>query len=144
MIVYTGGTFDLFHTGHVELLEYCSLLSQGGKVVVSLNTDEFVRRYKGFSPVTTYKQREDVLYSTKYVDVVIPNHNGEDSKPSILEVNPDILIIGMDWLEKDYCKQMSFTPSWLSNHRISLCYVPRTRGLSTSQIKKKVKDDHEN
>ena len=45
IVVYTGGTFDLFHTGHVELLEYCAML--GTDVVVSLNTDDFIKSYKG-------------------------------------------------------------------------------------------------
>lgn len=134
--VYTGGTFDLFHTGHVELLEFCSML--GDRVVVSLNTDDFIESYKGKPPVMTYKEREDVLLSTKYVDLVIPNYSGQDSKPSILEISPDIIVVGMDWLEKDYCKQMSFTPSWLSEHKISLCYVPRTRGVSTTKIKSRL------
>lgn len=141
MRVYTGGTFDLFHTGHVELLEYCRLFAgKDGQVIVSLNTDDFVERYKGKRPITTYKQREDVLLATKFVDKVIPNYGGEDSKPSILEIKPNIIVIGMDWLEKDYCKQMNFTPEWLSEHRISLAYVPRTRGVSTTTIKQITKN----
>lgn len=141
MIVYTGGTFDLFHSGHVELLEYCHAIANGGLVIVSLNTDDFVERYKGGRPIATYKQREDVLLATRYVHRVIPNYNGEDSKPTILEIKPDVIVIGMDWLEKDYCKQMNFTPSWLNEHRISLCYVPRTRGVSTTALKEKTKND---
>lgn len=137
MIVYSGGTFDLFHTGHVELLEYCKQLSGNGEVIISLNTDDFITRYKGKPPLMSFKEREDVLLSTRYVDKVIPNYGGEDSKPSILEIQPDIIVIGMDWLEKDYCKQMGFTPEWLSEHRISLCYVPRTRGISTTRIKER-------
>jgi glycerol-3-phosphate cytidylyltransferase len=43
-VVYTGGTFDLFHSGHVNLLRRCSEI---GTVVVSLNTDEFIEKYKG-------------------------------------------------------------------------------------------------
>lgn len=141
MIIYTGGTFNLFHEGHVELLEYCkSFAGEGGKVVVALNTDEFVARFKGKAPTMTYSQRRAVLLATKYVDAVIPNYDGEDSKPSMLDVKPDMLVIGMDWLEKDYCKQMSFTPKWLNENKIALCYVPRTRGVSTTAIKEKIKD----
>ncbi len=135
-IVYTGGTFDLFHTGHVELLEYCAEL--GDIVVVALNTDSFVKRYKGKPPVMGYDERKDILLSTKYVDEVIPNFDGEDSKSTILEVCPDIIVIGMDWLSRDYCKQMSFTPEWLSEHEIVLCYVPRTRNVSTTTLKARV------
>lgn len=136
IVVYTGGTFDLFHTGHVELLEYCALL--GDKVVVGLNTDAFVERYKGKPPVMDYKERKDILLSTKYVDVVIPNSGGEDSTPTILQASPNIVAIGMDWLDKNYCEQMGFTSEWLSEHKIILCYIPRTRGVSTTDLKKRV------
>lgn len=140
MKVYTGGTFDLFHTGHVELLEYCHQLANGGEVVVSLNTDDFIERYKGKPPVMNYAERKDVLLSTKYVTSVIPNYGGENSKLPTLEVKPDIIVVGMDWLEKDYCNQMTFTPAWLSDHKIALCYVPRTRGVSTSSTKLRIKN----
>lgn len=139
-IVYTGGTFDLFHTGHVELLEYCYSLADGGEVIISLNTDEFVTKYKGKPPIMNYEEREDVLMATKYVNRVIPNVGGTDSKPAISMVKPDIIVIGMDWLERDYCKQMDFTPQWLSENNITLCYVPRTRGVSTTSTKIRVKN----
>ena len=47
LTVYTGGTFDLFHSGHVQFLRRCADL---GRVVVSLNTDEFVKSYKPYPP----------------------------------------------------------------------------------------------
>lgn len=137
--VYTGGTFDLFHDGHVELLWYCRLFAgASGQVIVALNTDEFVERYKGERPVLNYKQRATILKATSYVDVVIPNEGDEDSKPAILKARPDLIVIGMDWLEKDYCKQMGFTPQWLTDNKISLAYVPRTSGESTTSIKRRV------
>lgn len=143
--VYTGGTFDLFHDGHVELLSWCRKLSgwNGGiiddnKVIVSLNTDDFVERYKGRAPVLNYKQRATILKATQFVDEVIPNTNGEDSKPAILKAKPDIIVIGMDWLEEDYCKQMNFDAQWLNDNNIALIYVPRTTGESTTSIKNRI------
>ena len=141
MIIYTGGTFNLFHEGHVELLEYCKKLAgDNGKVVVSLNTDEFVARFKGNPPTMTFSQRRAVLMATRYVDEVIPNYDGENSKPAILDVKPDMVVVGMDWIEKDYCKQMNFDSQWLNDQNIMLCYVPRTRGVSTTLIKEKIKN----
>jgi len=138
-IIYTGGTFDLFHTGHVELLEYCRRLAgEEGKVFVSLNSDHFVKEFKGKSPVMSYDERKDVLEACKYVDEVILNIGGRDSKQTVIAVNPDIIVIGMDWLNKNYCEQMDFTPEWLNEHEISLAYVPRTRGVSTTRIKERI------
>lgn len=136
MTVYTGGTFDLFHAGHVDLLAYCNWLARDeGKVVVSLNTDDFISRYKGKPPVMSYKERESVLLACRYVDEVIANDGGEDSRPAILSVNPDFLVIGSDWARKDYYKQMGFTQDWLDEHHICLVYAPRSRNLSTTAIK---------
>lgn len=134
--VFTSGTFDLYHAGHVDLLKQCRWISGSeGKVVVSLNTDDFIKRFKGKPPVMSYSEREAVLLSCRYVDKVIPNQGGEDSKPAILEVKPDFIVIGSDWARKDYYKQMGFTQDWLDEHRISLVYFPRTRVLSSTEIK---------
>jgi glycerol-3-phosphate cytidylyltransferase len=118
------------------MLEYCASL--GDELVVSLNTDDFVKRYKGKPPIMSYEERKEVLLSTKFVDTVMPNYEGEDSKPAILESGASIVAIGMDWLEKDYCKQMNFTPDWLSKNEIILCYIPRTKGVSTTHIKERI------
>jgi len=50
-VVYTGGTFDLFHAGHSRFLARCAQL---GDVVVSLNTDEFIEEYKGKPPIISF------------------------------------------------------------------------------------------
>lgn len=135
--VYTGGTFDLFHKGHVNFLRQCKEI--GDYVVVSLNTDEFIHRYKGEYPVIKYEDRKDVLLSCKYVDEVVPNIDGEDSKITILQVQPKFVIIGSDWCKKDYYKQMNFTQEWLNEQDIILVYLPYTENISTTIIKKLLK-----
>ena len=136
MIVYTGGTFDLFHDGHINILRQCSKL---GKVVVSLNTDEFIEEYKGESPIMSFSDRKKTLLDCKYVDRVISNIGGVDSKPAILFVEPDFVVIGSDWAKKNYYKQMQFTQEWLDERDIILCYLPYTEGISTTMIKEKLK-----
>jgi glycerol-3-phosphate cytidylyltransferase len=134
--VYTGGTFDLFHIGHVRLLERCrELARESGMVIVSLNTDEFIEEYKGKPPIISYQDRAEVLLSCRYVDKVIPNFGNEDSKPAIIEASPDIIAIGSDWARKDYYKQMQFTQDWLDKLNISLIYIPYTTGTSSTEIK---------
>ena len=60
---------------------------------------------------------------------------GADSKPAILQVNPDIIAIGSDWLERDYFAQMGFTPDWLVGQGITLMYLAYTDGVSSTQIR---------
>jgi cytidyltransferase-like protein len=132
MKVYTGGTFDLFHSGHVRLLARCA---EFGPVTVALNTDIFVRRYKGSAPVCDYAEREAVLSACIYVHDVIPNTGGHDSKPAIESVRPDIIAVGSDWATRDYHAQMGFTQDWLDERGIMILYIPYTSGISSTAIK---------
>lgn len=140
--VYTGGTFDLLHPGHIYLLKQCKMLAgEDGKVIVSLNRDDFIEEYKGRPPVMSYEERKTMLESCTFVDVVVENIGGEDSKPAILAVEPQILAIGVDWAVKDYYKQMQFDQDWLDEHGIVLVYLPHKEGLSSTNIKQRVREE---
>lgn len=136
---YTGGTFDYLHSGHVNFLRQCKAVAE--LVVVSLNTDEFITEYKGHPPIMSYTERKKVLEGCKYVDLVVPNVGGADSKPAILRIKPNFVIIGSDWASKDYYKQMGFTQDWLDEQEIVLIYLPYTVGISTTEIKRRIHDD---
>jgi glycerol-3-phosphate cytidylyltransferase len=138
--VYTGGTFDLFHVGHLNLLKRCyEIAGSSGQVIVSLNTDEFIYKYKGKYPVIPYQDLKTILESCKYVDSVMENYGQEDSKESIVLAQLiDVVAIGSDWARKDYYKQMNFTQDWLDEQNISLIYIPYTKGVSSTQIKTKI------
>lgn len=138
-IVYTGGTFDLFHAGHIKFLKACRRIAgDEGYVLVALNTDEFIEAYKGKPPVMTYEERKTVLLACKYVNSVVPNLSGADSKPTIMTYEPDFIVIGDDWARKDYYTQMQFTQEWLDEQDIQLVYVPYTKGISTTELKKRI------
>ena len=136
MIVATAGTFDLFHVGHVNLLRRCRVLAgDEGEVVVILNLDEFVERYKNKRPVIPYQDRAEVLRACRYVDVVIPNVGNEDLKPVLDDLRPDVLAVGDDWKERDYHAQITASPGWLRGRGINLRYLPRTAGIASSLIR---------
>lgn len=138
-IVYTGGTFDLLHAGHVDFLAVCrKIAGDNGRVVVGLNRDEFVASYKGHPPACTYEERRDVLCGCRYVDEVVVNSGDADSKIAITLVNPDFIVIGDDWAHRNYYAQMSFTPEWLNEMDYTLLYVPRQRMLSSTDIKARI------
>lgn len=107
-------------------------------MTVSLNTDEFIETYKGKPPVMSFAEREAVLLACRYVDAVIPNWGCEDSTIAIDLVKPDLVIIGSDWARRDYYKQMRFDQDWLDERGISLCYIPYTDGISTTELKKRI------
>lgn len=137
--IYTGGTFDLFHSGHARFLKRCAEL---GEVTVALNTDEFIKEYKGLPPLMTYEERKEVLEACRYVSKVVPNTGGKDSKPAIEEEQPQIIAIGSDWARRDYYAQMDFDQDWLDNRGIGMLYLPYTPGISTTELKRRADDRH--
>lgn len=99
MIVYTVGTFDLLHVGHLALLEYCASL--GSAVAVGIASDEVVKLYKPNIPVIPLEQRIQMLKALRCVDIVIPYHE-LDYLSVCKEVKADIFVIGEDWGRKPH------------------------------------------
>lgn len=128
--IYIGGTFDLLHSGHIELFRRAS---KHGKVVVSLNKDEFAARYKR-KPVMPLNERFAVIEAIKYVDEVMINSGDEDSKPAILEARATHILHGDDWTGESLMKQMDLTEKWLKEHDIEMYYLPYTPHVSSSKI----------
>lgn len=138
MILYTGGTFDLFHHGHVQFLKRCKDFAD--KIVVGLNTDEFVEQYKWQPPVMSLAERLQIVQACKYVDKVVVNSGGSDSKPIIDEIGPNIIAVGSDWTYKDYYDQMDFNQKWLDDRGIITMFIPYTKDISTTIIVNRLKD----
>ena len=99
MIVYTVGTFDLLHVGHIALLEYCKSL--GDVLAVGVASDRVVKSYKPNVPVIPLEQRMDMLKALRCVDIVRPYHELEYVS-GCKEVNADIFVIGEDWGSKPH------------------------------------------
>lgn len=136
LIVYTGGTFDLFHSGHANFLRQCKRIAgTNGHVVVSLNTDAFIELYKAKPPVMSFMERKAVLESCRWVDEVVENVGGHDSTIAIELAQPDIIVVGSDWAKRNYYAQMCFDQDWLDAREIGLCYIPYTQGISSTEIK---------
>lgn len=136
IILYVGGTFDLFHYGHVRFLKRCKSISD--YVVVALNSDDFVAAFKTEAPLLNYEERRECLEGCRYVDQVIKHTNGLDSKPTILAVKPSIIAVGSDWKHKDYFSQMSFDDAWLRQNKIELIYLDYTSAISSTKIKERL------
>lgn len=133
----TVGTFDLFHVGHLHLLQACRLIvGEYGTVTVGCNTDDFVETYKPARPRVEYKDRVKVLRSCRYVDNVIPNADA-DLRGMLIKVKPTFLAIGSDWKEGDaYFKQTGLSQEWLDEGGIYMLYIGRpANGVSSSLIK---------
>ena len=94
MIVYTVGTFDLLHVGHLALLNHCKSL--GDILAVGVASDEVVNLYKRNVPVVPLEQRVEMLEALSCVDIVRPYHSLEYVS-GCKAVKADIFVIGEDW-----------------------------------------------
>jgi|SRR6185312_1933462 len=128
-IVYTGGTFDMFHSNHVKMLEYAKGL--GDKLIVGVSTDEVVCSYKN-PPIVPFEERIEIVKALRFPDMVIPQHS-LDHTELVKKLHIDAFVIGDDWQGKyDYLKELG----------VKVFYFPYGSGSSSTGIKKKVYDQY--
>jgi len=132
MVVYTVGTFDLLHVGHLALLEYCESL--GDSVAVGVASDDVVLLYKPNIPVIPLDQRIEMLEALSCVDIVIPYHE-LDYLAVCKEVKADIFVIGEDWGRKPHNRGVEDYLREQGKQIVQVQYNPRT---SSTEIRKTV------
>lgn len=130
--VYTVGTFDLLHVGHLALLEYCHTL--GDVVAVGVAADAVVNSYKPHVPVIPLAQRVTMLESLRCVDIVRPYHSLEYVE-GCRELDADIFVIGEDWGAKPHNLAVEEYLKVGGKQIVQILYDPRT---SSSIIKQTV------
>ncbi|KON66938.1 glycerol-3-phosphate cytidylyltransferase [Peribacillus butanolivorans] len=120
--VITYGTFDLLHWGHINLLKRAKDL--GDYLIVAISTDEF-NALKDKKAYHSFENRKMILESIRYVDEVIPEDNWAQKREDIVREGVDIFVMGDDW--KGQFDELTEV--------CDVVYLPRTIGISTSQIK---------
>src|SRR5690625_7377123 len=95
--VITYGTFDLLHTGHINLLRRAKEF--GDYLIVAISTDEF-NENKGKKAYYTFEQRKAILEAIRYVDQVIPEHNWEQKIDDVKKYDIDTFVMGDDWKDR--------------------------------------------
>lgn len=136
MTVLTIGTFDHCHIGHLELFRACRRLAGlDGRVIVAVNTDDFVERFKGRRPDWDQHTRMTMLCAIRDIDLVVSNTGDEYAGQVIGRIRPHILAVGDDWQGKDYLAQLHVTQAFLDERGVRIVYVPRTTGESTTAIR---------
>ena len=132
MIVYTVGTFDLLHVGHLALLNHCKSL--GDTLAVGVASDEVVNLYKPNVPVVPLEQRVEMLQALQCVDIVRPYHELEYVS-GCKAVNVDIFVIGEDWGNKSHNLDVDAYLRKMGKKTVQVNYNPRT---SSTKIKQTV------
>jgi glycerol-3-phosphate cytidylyltransferase len=120
--VITFGTFDVFHVGHVRMLNRSAEL--GDRLVVGVSSDNLNFSKKGRNPVFSQDERLEIVANVKTVDEVFIEESLEQKREYVLAHKADILVMGDDWQGKfDYL-----------NDICRVVYLPRTPSVSTTAI----------
>lgn len=132
--VFTSGTFDLFHIGHLNILERSAEL--GDELIVGVSTDELIEEYKGVRPIIPYEQRVRIVESIRCVTKVVKQTRLTDIA-QLQQEQIDIVTIGDDWKDR-YLEGLE----WMKNQPgKQVIYFPYTEGISTTQIKRRIIND---
>ena len=129
-IVFTSGTFDMFHYNHLRMINYARALAD--ILIVGVSTDELVMSYKD-KPVIPFQERLQIIEALKTPDIVIPQHT-LDHTEIVQKLNIDAFVVGDDWWGKyDYLKDLG----------VDVFYFPYGVGVSSPNIKKTIHDSYE-
>jgi len=120
--VITFGTFDVFHVGHVNLLQRAASL--GDQLLVGVSTDKLNFDKKQRYPVYDQRSRMKIINSLRYVNFCFPEDSLELKGEYITKYGADVLVMGDDWKGKfdefaDICE---------------VVYLDRTPSVSTTEL----------
>ena len=129
--ILTYGTYDLLHYGHIRLLKRAKEL--GDYLIVGISTDEFnaIKHKKSYYP---YEVRKEMLEAIKYVDEVIPENDWNQKENDIKKHHADVVVMGSDWENDERFEKL--------REFCDVVYLPRTEGISTTQIKEHMKKNN--
>jgi choline-phosphate cytidylyltransferase len=124
--VVTFGTFDVFHVGHLRVLERAAAL--GDRLVVGVSADALNIAKKGREPVFTQRERLEIVAALRMVDEVFVEESLELKRDYLLQHSADVLVMGDDWSGRfdefgDICE---------------VVYLPRTPAISTTALIEKI------
>ena len=120
--VITFGTFDVFHVGHVRMLQRAA--EHGDRLVVGVSADALNVKKKGRAPVFTEDERMEIVASLKVVDEVFLEESLEQKRDYIVQHGAQVLVMGDDWAGKF---------DWV-NDVCEVVYLPRTPSVSTTGL----------
>ena len=120
--VITFGTYDVFHVGHLRILERAAAL--GDRLVVGVSADALNLAKKGRKPVFSQEERLEIVAALKVVDAVFVEESLELKRDYIIEHQADVLAMGDDWKGRfDFVSDLC-----------EVVYFPRTPSVSTTEL----------
>ena len=132
---FTAGVFDLFHVGHLKLLERCKAMCD--YLIVGICGDDYITEVKGKFPIYPEEQRLEIISALKCVDKaeLISIEETTDKMLALKKFGFDVLFSGDDWKGTE---RYNKTEAQFAEYGVSIEYLPYTQGISTTEIKEKI------
>ena len=133
IIGYTTGVYDMFHIGHLNIIQRAK--EQCDYLIVGVSTDELVKQEKNKAPVIPFEERYRIIEAIKYVDKVVSQEN-KDKLKAWEKYHFDKMFVGSDWkgsLQWDKYEEQ-FTPL-----DVEIVYLSYTEGVSSTELTKMIK-----
>lgn len=131
-IGYTDGVYDLFHIGHLNMIEAAK--KQCEYLIVGVHSDEVVKQYKYHYPIIPETERARIIGAIKGVDKVVIN-DVRDKLTLLERYRFNVVFIGDDWKGTERWNNFEKV---LGERNVDVIYVPYTKGISTTDIKKRI------
>jgi glycerol-3-phosphate cytidylyltransferase len=135
IIGYTTGVFDLFHIGHLNILEKAA--KECDYLIVGVTTSETVKKYKDRYPITSLEDRMAIVRAIKYVDRVVVQEN-MDKVAAWDKYRYNIIFHGDDWKNSPMYNEIERK---LSDLGVKMKFFKYTDTTSTSSLKLKIYQD---
>ena len=129
-IIFTAGSFDICHSGHLNIL--IKAKAMGDELIVAISTNRLIKKYKQIYPILNYAERRKMIQALRVVDKVVKQSRLLDIN-QIKRLKIDLVVLGSDWQNRDDVPSIV----WLKKHN-KIVFLPYTRTLSSSKIKEKI------
>lgn len=133
-VVYTSGTFDMFHIGHLNLLRQAK--GMGDRLIVGVSTDEVVEDYKPGKLVISFEDRIQIVAAISFVDAAVPQRT-RDKYEAWERLRYDVLVVGDDWYGREEFRGFERR---LQEVEVRTVYLPYTNSVSSTILRKRLGD----
>jgi glycerol-3-phosphate cytidylyltransferase len=129
IVGYTTGVFDLFHVGHLNILQRAK--EQCDYLIVGVSTDELCESYKHKAPIIPFEERMAIVEAIRYVDEVVPQYD-RNKFAAWQMLHFDKMFVGDDWKGTPFFEELE---KQFAKVGVEIVYFPYTKGTSSTTLR---------
>jgi glycerol-3-phosphate cytidylyltransferase len=135
LTAYIGGTFDILHAGHVNLIK--KVKEMGIRPIIVVNGDNFVEQ-NNKNCVYSAKERATALVEFFPDETIEIIERMKDQRSNISNKKPNFIVVGTDWMRPEILPQLGIDDDFLRTYNIAMLFIPRFNSISSTSIKETI------